>query len=298
MKSIVSPFSRRLFPIIGTSALVFFQSLEVLHAADAPAGGSAIREIAELNRAGFPVIDFHSHLKGGLTIEQLLEHSRETGIRYGVAVNCGVGFPITNDVAAAQWFDGIKDQPVFHAMQAEGREWVNMFSTETIAKFDYVFTDAMTFTDQRGKRMRLWMTNEVEVTDAQAFMEMLVNKITGIMENEPIDIYVNATFLPEVIATDYDKLWTPERMDRVISAAVKNGIAIEIGARYRIPSATFIKRAKAAGAKFSFGTNNSGPDLGRLEYCLDMIRECGLTPADMFAPKPDGKKPIQLKKKI
>ena len=257
--------------------------------------GSEIRDIAELNRAGFPVIDYHAHLKGGLTMEQLLEHSRATGIRYGVAVNCGIGFTVTNDAGIVAWLAETKDAPVFHAMQAEGREWVHTFSPDAIAKFDYVFTDAMTFTGANGKRMRLWLTNEVEIADAQSFMEEYVAKITTILDTEPIDIYVNATFLPEIIVQDYDKLWTPERMDRVIAAAVKNGVAIEINSRYCIPSATFIKRAKAAGAKFTFGTNNTGPDLGRLEYSLQMQRECGLTAADMFAPKPDGKKPIQTR---
>jgi hypothetical protein len=59
---------------------------------------------------------------------------------------------------------------------------------------------------------------------------------------------------------------------------------VEINARNRVPSPTFIKRAKRAGVKFTFGTNNSGGNLGRLEYCLDMIQECGLTPSDMFLP--------------
>ena len=45
-----------------------------------------------------------------------------------------------------------------------------------IAKFDYVFTDSMTFTDQRGKRVRLWMPDEVQVDDKQAFMDMLAKR--------------------------------------------------------------------------------------------------------------------------
>lgn len=265
------------------------------YAIGAQTDDDAIRQIAALTHAGFPVIDYHAHLKGGLTITQVLEHARATGIRYGIAVNCGVGFTVTNDADAVAWLDSMKDQPVLRAMQAEGREWVHTFSPEVIAKFDYVFTDAMTFTDQRGKRTRLWIKEEVEVPDAQAFMEMYVGRITGILDAEPIDIYVNPTFLPAVIAQDYDRLWTPERMDRVISAAVKNGVAIEINARYRIPSATFIKRAKAAGAKFSFGINNTGPELGHLEYCLQMVEECAITPADLFVPKPEGRKPIQVR---
>ena len=127
-------------------------------------------------------------------------------------------------------------------------------------------------------------------------MDMLVEKTVGILNNEPIDIYVNPTFLPDVIAKEYDTLWTDARMDRVIEAAVKNGVAIEINARYKLPSEKFLRKAKAAGAKFSFGTNNGGKDdLGDLAYSRLMAKRLGLTAADMFVPKPDGRKPVQLK---
>ena len=114
--------------------------------------------------------------------------------------------------------------------------------------------------------------------------------------HEPIDIYANPTYLPEPIRPQYDALWTPARMKRVIDAAIENDVAIEINARYKIPSPAFIKAAKAAGAKFSFGTNNAEAELGRLEYPIQMVKECGLSWQDIFVPKPDGQKPIQVKK--
>jgi histidinol phosphatase-like PHP family hydrolase len=113
---------------------------------------------------------------------------------------------------------------------------------------------------------------------------------------EPIDIYANATFLPRPLAPQYDALWTPGRMKKVIDAAIENDVAIEINNRYKIPGAAFIEAAKAAGAKFSFGTNNADATLGRLEYPLQMVRECGLKWQDIFVPKPAGKKPIEVKK--
>jgi histidinol phosphatase-like PHP family hydrolase len=189
----------------------------------------------------------------------------------------------------------MRGQPIFVGMQAEGREWVGLFSPEAVARFDYVFTDAMTFTNKNGRRMRLWMPGEVEVGDKQEFMEMLVERIVGIMDSEPIDIYVNPTFLPASIAAEYDALWTPERMQRVIDAAVRNGVAIEINNRYRLPSPAFIRKAKQAGVKFTIGTNNADRDLGRIEYALQMVRECGLTWLNMWMPKPDGQKPIQTR---
>lgn len=252
------------------------------------------RELLAMGAKNFPLVDYHVHLKEGLTLEEALENSLRLGIQYGIALNCGVGFPATTDADAEAFLQSLQGQPVFSAVQAEGREWVTMFSRETLAKFDYVFTDAMTFTDDSGKRMRLWIPEEVgEIPNAERFMDMYVNRILGVLNDEPIDIFVNPTFLPEVIAADYDRLWTPERMQQVIAAAVENDIAIEINNRYRLPSAAFLRAAKEAGAKFSFGTNNSGRELGRLEYCVEMVKECGLRWQDIFVPKPAGEKAIE-----
>jgi hypothetical protein len=253
------------------------------------------KRISAFHAADLPLIDYHVHLKGGLTLEQALEKSREAGITYGIAENCGLGFPVINNAQLKLSFDRLEGYPVFKAMQAEGREWVKMFSPELIARFDYVFSDALTFRDKQGRRTRLWMPNEVHIDDEQEFMDMYVERIVTILKNEPIDIFVNPTFLPAVIAERYDELWTPQRMKKVIQAAVKNKVAIEINARYRIPSVKFIKLAKKAGAKFAFGTNNGGSELGHLEYSLDVAEQCGLTKDDMFVTKPYGKKPIQVK---
>jgi len=244
------------------------------------------KEISALSADYFPLVDLHIHLKGGLTIDEALEKSRRTGITYGIAQNCGLGFPVTDDEGLKRFIKSLEGKPVFVAMQAEGREWVNLFSREAIALCDYVFTDAMTFTDHKGRRMRLWMPNEVHVDDKQQFMEMLVGKIVTIMNDEPIDIYVNPTFLPRVIAKEYDTLWTRERMEKVIRAAVANNVAIEINSRYKLPTPAFIKLAKKMGAKFAFGTNNGGAELGTCEYARKMVKECNLTKDDMFIPEP------------
>jgi hypothetical protein len=243
-------------------------------------------QILALGKANFPLVDLHAHLKGGLTLEQALALSRETGMFLGVAVNCGKGFPVQTEAEAAVFLDSMKGRAAFVGMQAEGREWVSMFSKDTRALFDYVFTDAMTWTSPAGKRMRLWMPEEVEIgPDAEAFMDLLVSKIVGILETEPIDVYANPTFLPAVIAARYDALWTEARMAKVVDAAVKSGVAIEINGRYKIPSERFLRLAKAKGAKFTFGTNNTGAaDFGDWSYPLAMQKALALTWKDMFVP--------------
>ena len=263
----------------------------------APEADETFRRIVQYGSANIPMVDFHVHLKGGLTMEQVLAKSRRDGIQYGIAVNCGKGFPVQDDASVRRFFEEVKGQPVFIAMQAEGREWTQMFSRPAAALFDYTFTDSMTWTDNRGRRMRLWMRDEVgTIADPQEFMDTLVERAVGIFEKEPIDIYVNPTFLPEAIARDYDRLWTDARIGKVVGAAARNGIAIEINNRYRLPGRRFLEAAKAAGCKFSFGTNNAGADdLLRCEYGLEMTEALKLGWRDFFVPGGWGPKAVDRK---
>jgi len=233
----------------------------------------------------FPITDLHIHLKGGFNIEDAVLKSKNENIRYGIVTNCGLGFPVHNDSQIDSVLLTFKDYPQFYlGLQAEGREWVNNFSRESMNKFDYVFTDGMTFTDEKGRRNRIWMKQETWIDNEEEFMDYLVNTIVKILNNEPINIYVNPTFLPAQMADRYDSFWTNERMDKVIKAAKDNNIAIEINNRYRIPSVVFLAKAKLAGVKFTVGTNNANKDFSGAEYALEVIKKCGLTQNDFYQP--------------
>ncbi|MPM75759.1 hypothetical protein SDC9_122753 [bioreactor metagenome] len=114
-------------------------------------------DIIKLHQANFPVLDYHVHLKEDLTLDLAKSQSRRYGINYALAPNCGIGFPIQDDAQVLGYFNGMQGQPFVQAMQGEGREWPVTFSKEVRNLFDYVFTDAMTFTDRKGNRTRLWM---------------------------------------------------------------------------------------------------------------------------------------------
>ncbi|MCC7173891.1 MAG: DUF1080 domain-containing protein [Bryobacterales bacterium] len=277
---------------------VFYRSVRVLPLPDdlATPGGENVaaddvfRRIIDLGVRGYPMADLHVHLKSGFNLEQAIAKSQRDGLMYGIAENCGVGNAVTDDAGARAFVERLRGQPVFTAMQAEGREWTGMFSRSVVALFDYVFTDSMTWTDNRGRRMRTWIPREVgTIADAQEFMDTLVDRAVAILEQEPIDIYVNPTFLPDQLAKDYETLWTEARRKRIVTAAAANGVAIEINDRYKLPSPSFIQMMKAGGCKFTFGTNNAGAaDMGRDEYGLRMIDECKLTSQDFWVPLAPG----------
>jgi hypothetical protein len=241
-------------------------------------------DILHLHQEDFPVLDYHVHLKGGFTKEAAAKQSRKTGINYAVAPNCGIGFPVTNDKEVFNFLDTMRTQPFILAMQGEGREWATTFSEEARHGFDFVFTDALTFNDLRGQRVHLWVNEEVIIKDEQQYMDMIVDRICSVLQ-EPANVYVNPFFLPEQMNDRYDAFWTEDRIDKVIDALAKSGMALEINELYSIPNKAIIMKAKRAGIKFTFGSNNISPEMGRLEYSIRMKKECNLMQLDMYKPK-------------
>lgn len=241
----------------------------------------------------FPITDLHVHCKGGFTIQDAIIKSKAENIKYGIVTNVGIGFPVHSDTQIDSVINSFKAYPQFLiGMQAEGREWLNNFSKNSIARFDYVFTDAMTFTDAKGRRNRIWIKDETWIDNEEEFMNYLVNTIVKILSTEPINIYVNPTYLPDQMADRYDSFWTTERVDKVIKAAKEHNIAIEINNRFKIPSAAFIARAKEAGIRFTVGTNNMDKNFSGAAYAVKMIEKCHLTQSDFYQPvnkRQDGK---------
>lgn len=281
----------------GKSGFVWFRDMQVTRLRDnarnehdtLPPIDEQTDPVIRLQQQNFPVIDYHVHLKGGLTKEMAHAMSMNYGINYGVAPNAGeggVGRMLANDQEVYEYFDEVKDMPFLRGVQGEGRKWTSTFSQEALGVFDYLFTDAMTIVDHKGRLSRIYRPEEVHydgVTKEQ-YMDHLVDQTVKILTNEPADIYANPTFLPQELNAEYARYWTDERIDRVLNVLAKNRIALEINARYKIPSFDIIRKAKKRGIKFTFGTNNADPDFGRLEYCMEAVKECGLTADDMWFP--------------
>jgi len=290
------------FEMNGYSGTSAFRNLEVVKlGADAVNPGDTLPPVEEsedhiirLQQRDFPVIDWHVHAKGGLTMEMAHALSMNYGINYGVGPNAygpmkpgegGYGTMYTGDDDLGEYFESVKDQPFLRGVQGEGRKWSYSFSDSLLSKFDYLYTDAMTVVDHKGRLTRTYRPEEVIMDiPEEKYMDMLVGQMVKILSDEPADIFANAFYIPDVLSVDYRGYWTDERIDRVLNVMKENGIALEISARYLIPDEYIIRRAKDMGIKFTFGTNNMGTGFGRLEYCVDMIEACGITPEDMWYP--------------
>ncbi|HEY3323701.1 MAG TPA: hypothetical protein VGP72_24820 [Planctomycetota bacterium] len=246
-----------------------------------------------------PLVDFHVH-RDNTTLEKLLEISAAKATKFGIVEHAGnkeLKYPIiySNDEELKAYITSLEGKPVYKGIQAEYIDWMKCFSKDVIAQLDYVLSDAMTFREKDGHYVMLWKDDQVKIDNAQDFMDRYTDFNVEVIASEPLDIFANPTYLPKAIEKDYDTLWTDARMRKIVDAAVKYGVAIELSTS-RLPRLAFLKMAKAAGAKFSFGSNIRGPNVGKLDYAIEMVKELGLKKEDIFTPQPPGKKPIQVRK--
>lgn len=246
-------------------------------------------DIIRLQQQNYPVIDYHVHLKGGLTKEIAHAMSMNYGINYGVAPNAGeggVGRMLADDKEVYEYYEEVKPLPFLCGVQGEGRKWTATFSQKALGIFDYLFTDAMTIMDHKNRNSRIYRAEEVHYdgVSKEQYMEQIVDQTVKILTNEPADIFANPTYIPEDMQADYDKYWTDERINRVLDVMQKHSIALEINPRYKIPSMKIIQMAKDRGLKFTFGTNNVDANFGKLEYCIEAIKQCGITADDIWFP--------------
>lgn len=240
-----------------------------------------------------PRMDLHYHLNyegqslanAAMVYEKASAFSREKGVILGIAeefVNDNIKI---NDSLVLDRIKLAKKNSLYLSLQVSRRDWQDIFSKEVLKKVDYILADAMIFPNKDGRMMRIWV-QDTQFGEAQEFMEIYIAHTLKVL-SEPINIWANPTYLPDIFRSRYDELWTDARIKNVINAAIKNNVAIEINSTFKIPNARFIKMAKAAGAHFTFGSNTHGLGAGDITWSLNMAKECGLTKEDFFIPKRD-----------
>lgn len=234
----------------------------------------------------FPMIDLHVHRSNKQSIENIVEKSRKTGIKFGVMENVAP-WGIRNDEALKAYIDALKPHPVYIGLQPMSPGWSKNLSPELIAQADYVSMDPQVVPDGNsyGETINVWEYASY-IDDPEAFMQKnMQHYMTILTGDEPLNIFACPLFLPISIQREYQQLWTKSRMQQIIDAARARNIAIEINDLVRVPHEEFILMAKRAGLKFTFGSDTRDEKTGRLDYCRYIAGKCGLTQKDFFIPE-------------
>lgn len=251
-------------------SVVFYRNIEVKPLPDdLPTPGTPTDDpafdakIIQLSDDNFPLLDLDVQLGHGLALDDALANARQFGYTYGLVFSgpLPAGFR--------------KPLNAFVGLKVTGSEALNGLKIMAPGSFDYVIATTGLPAGVAGKN-----------PDPQALVEQQITLIEKLAATKQVNILGDATALPENLQADYDSLWTTDRMDRVTAALKAGNVAVEINDRLKVPSAAFIKRAKAAGVRFTFGSGNTGAnDLGRLRYCVDMVENCRLTANDLWFPQ-------------
>lgn len=252
----------------------FFKSVRVRPLPDdlpayteaAPVVDEIYRDVINIGRHNVPMVDYHVFLRDGITLESALRKSRQDGIQYGISAEART---LKGDAEADRWLRPLRNKPVFFALVTRDGEWTRRLSKSAAQEFDYVLADG-----------RMWNDK-----DSRVSMDELVEQTVKRLDTEPIDIYAYATVLPASMRGKAEELWTESRMARLIEAAVRNKVALELNSLAQSPSIRFIQNAKEAGCKFGFGTGNrTAAELKRCEFGLYTVETCKLDWRNFYAP--------------
>jgi hypothetical protein len=232
----------------------------------APVVDEIYRDVINIGRHNVPMVDYHVFLRDGITLESALRKSRQDGIQYGISAEART---LKGDAEADRWLRPLRNKPVFFALVTRDGEWTRRLSKSAAQEFDYVLADG-----------RMWNDK-----DSRVSMDELVEQTVKRLDTEPIDIYAYATVLPASMRSKAEELWTESRMARLVDAAVRNKVAIELNSLAQLPSIRFIQNAKEAGCKFGFGTGNrTAAELKRCEFGLNAVETCKLDWRHFYAP--------------
>ena len=238
----------------------------------------------ECAKRGITIVDYHVHIRGGMTPELAVEREKAWIVRSSAMDNHGREWDTKNDSQLLKFAEKAKSasgrMPV--GIQVNDRDWFRQIFPSTREKFDFILADTMIMGKRAdGRDNRLWQPQTID--DPEKWMKEYFAHNMRILD-EPISILANPTYLPMELADRYDSLWTDERMRKLIAKAVKKGVALEIQAGSPYPRPRFLLMAKQMGAKFSFGTNNFDSKPKDLARWLEAITWLDLQVSDIWTP--------------
>jgi hypothetical protein len=228
-----------------------------------------------LARDNFPLVDLRAIDAARISgLEPALAAARAgTGLFVGVTAAAGKAGQVRSDAGVDALVRTFGRKPLFLGLRAGGRGWAAPISKKAFAKVDYVVLD--------GEEM-LARVPRAQWGQEEGLVSALVDATVEAIEREPVDVYGAPLFLAGGLARRRDALVSDAYQQRIIDAAVKHHVAIEINGRLRLPGEAFVRKAKAAGAKFTLGECDLSTPAGA--WCFDLREKIGLSWKDMFEP--------------
>jgi histidinol phosphatase-like PHP family hydrolase len=233
-----------------------------------------------------PIRDLHVHSihsDGAMTVEEILEVANRKGYLVGIADHASPEDKIVHDAHMVAYLDELERYPVYRSIELDVELGTSLSST-CLDKLDYTIVGVHFLTVDRVQTF-FWDPLAL-IPDPDAFVEAYISTATSAMRRMHMDIFAHPTLLPISLRSESARLWTPDRIRRLVVAAVQNHVALEISGHWRVPSEELLREGLRQGATFSLGSDGHGPDsMCDLDYPLEMVRTLGIGPDRLFTPR-------------
>lgn len=225
-----------------------------------------------LSRDNFPLVDLRAiDVKDAGTLEAALAAARAGALYVGVSAPAGKAAAVRNDAGVDALVKRFGGKPLFLGLRATERGWASAITPKALARLDFVLLDGETLPAALPKP-----------TDASAYGDALVAATVSAIAQEPVDIYGAPLFLPASMAAQRDAIWTEARQQAIIDVLVEHRVAVEINGALQLPGDAFVRKARAAGVRFTLG--RCAVDTPAGDYCFGLREKVGLSWRDMYVP--------------
>jgi hypothetical protein len=228
-----------------------------------------------LARDNFPLVDLRAlDVKESGRLDAALAAARDGALFVGVTASAGPTRAIRDDASVEALARRFAGKPLFLGLRADERGWATAITPKALARIDFVLLD--------GEALAASLAPSLASADPQAYGDALLAATVSALAKEPIDVYGAPFFLPAERRAQRDAIWTAARQQQVLDAAVANHVAVEINGARQLPGEAFVRKGKAAGARFTLG--QCAVDTPAGDYCFGIREAAGLSWRDMYEP--------------
>lgn len=242
--------------------------------------------------------DLHCHTTlsdGTVEPEEVARLAAERGVEVGIADHVSSRNPrmfVADAAELRRYFAAIEPLPVWLSGEfcwCDGL-WSEL-PAELLERFDYRIGSNHGFHLPDGTFASPWWEALPEPwdRDPQGVMEGMVDALCAMVRSMPVQVAAHSTLTPPALLElegEPEAWWTEPREERYVAALVESGVALEISNRYRLPHDRLLRRARAAGVRFSLGSDGHHREqVARLEWAAETARRVGIGDADLFVPE-------------